>query len=60
MDGIGKTGLSMKLGQGGIGKTDLSLKFVQGIQAEFEYVIWRKLHVKFKDLSIFYVHFLNT
>jgi NB-ARC domain len=31
------------LGMGGIGKTDLSLKFVQGIQTEFEYVIWRKL-----------------
>ncbi len=43
MGGIGKTGLSMQLGQGGIGKTDLSLKCVQGIQTQFEYVIWRKL-----------------
>ncbi len=41
--GIGKTQLSVKLGKGGIGKTDLSLKVAQGIQEEFEYVIWRSL-----------------
>ncbi len=41
--GIGKTQLSVKLGKGGIGKTDLSLKLAQGIQHEFEYVIWRRL-----------------
>ena len=43
MGGIGKTAVSIKLGKGGIGKTDLSLKLAQEIQAEFEYVIWRKL-----------------
>lgn len=31
------------LGMGGIGKTALSLKLSQGIQTEFEYVIWQKL-----------------
>ena len=41
--GIGKTGLSIKLGKGGIGKTDLSLRLAQGIQHEFDYVIWRSL-----------------
>jgi len=41
--GIGKTQLSVKLGKGGIGKTDLTLKLAQGIQNEFEYVIWRRL-----------------
>ncbi len=41
--GIGKTGLSVKLGKGGIGKTDLSLKLAYGIQNEFDYVIWRRL-----------------
>jgi WD40 repeat protein len=43
MGGIGKTRLSAKLGKGGIGKTDLSRKLVQGIQEDFEYVIWRSL-----------------
>uniref|UniRef100_B8HM86 WD-40 repeat protein n=1 Tax=Cyanothece sp. (strain PCC 7425 / ATCC 29141) TaxID=395961 RepID=B8HM86_CYAP4 len=43
MRGIGKTQLSMKLGLGGIGKTDLSLKLAQGIQEQFEFVIWRSL-----------------
>lgn len=57
MAGIGKTQLSLKLGQGdsnipqipikfgkgGIGKTDLSLKLAQGIQQQFEHVIWRRL-----------------
>lgn len=43
MRGIGKTNLSMKLGTGGIGKTDLSLKLGQGIQNQFEFVIWRSL-----------------
>ena len=57
MAGIGKTQLSVKLGQGdhnipqtpiklgkgGIGKTDLSLKLAQGIQHQFDYVIWRRL-----------------
>ncbi len=41
--GVGKTGLSLRLGRGGIGKTDLSLKLAQGIQDQFDYVIWRKL-----------------
>lgn len=43
MGGIGKTGLSIRLGKGGIGKTDLSLKLAEGIQKEFDYVIWRSL-----------------
>lgn len=43
MGGIGKTNLSIKLGKGGIGKTDLSIKLAQGIQQNFEYVIWRSL-----------------
>lgn len=43
MAGIGKTNLSLKLGKGGIGKTDLSLKLANGIQEEFDYVIWRTL-----------------
>ncbi|MCP4108781.1 MAG: hypothetical protein GY749_25090 [Desulfobacteraceae bacterium] len=43
MGGIGKTSLSVRLGKGGIGKTDLSLKLAQGIQDDFEYVIWRRL-----------------
>lgn len=41
--GVGKTGLSLKLGRGGIGKTDLSLKVARGLAAEFDAVIWRKL-----------------
>jgi nucleoside phosphorylase len=43
MKGIGKTRLSVKLGRGGIGKTDLSLKLARGIEAQFNYVIWRSL-----------------
>lgn len=43
MRGIGKTGLTVRLGMGGIGKTNLSLQLVQGIQHEFDYVIWRSL-----------------
>lgn len=31
------------LGMQGVGKTDLSLKLAQGIQDQFEYVIWRSL-----------------
>ncbi|MGB0564310.1 MAG: NB-ARC domain-containing protein, partial [Spirulinaceae cyanobacterium] len=41
--GVGKTGLSLRLGRGGIGKTDLSLTLARGIQDQFEFVIWRKL-----------------
>ena len=41
--GIGKTGLSLKLGKEGIGKTDLSVKLARGIQDEFEFVIWKSL-----------------
>ena len=41
--GVGKTGMTIRLGQGGIGKTDLSLQLAQGIQNEFDYVIWRSL-----------------
>ena len=46
--GVGKTRLSIRLGQGdigtsGIGKTDLSLKLAKGIEKEFDYVIWRSL-----------------
>lgn len=37
--GIGKT----QLVKGGIGKTDLSLTLAQQIQAEFDYIIWRRL-----------------
>ena len=37
MRGMGKTWLA------GIGKTDLSVAFAQGIQQEFEYIIWRKV-----------------
>lgn len=43
MRGIGKTGLTIKLGTGGIGKTDLSLQLAHGIQREFDCVIWRSL-----------------
>jgi hypothetical protein len=43
MGGIGKTAVSLKLGKGGIGKTDLSIKVAQGIQDQFEFVIWRSL-----------------
>lgn len=43
MAGVGKTGLSIKLGSGGMGKTNLSLKLAQGIQDQFEFVIWRSL-----------------
>ncbi|MBD2028165.1 WD40 repeat domain-containing protein [Leptolyngbya sp. FACHB-711] len=43
MAGVGKTRLSLKLGAGGIGKTDLSLKLAQGIQDQFQFVIWRSL-----------------
>ncbi|MBD3883297.1 hypothetical protein IFO70_16140 [Phormidium tenue FACHB-886] len=43
MAGVGKTRLSLKLGTGGIGKTDLSLKLAQGIQDQFQFVIWRSL-----------------
>lgn len=43
MKGIGKTGLTVKLGMGGIGKTGLSLKLAQGIQEDFDYVIWRSV-----------------
>jgi WD40 repeat protein len=31
------------VGMGGVGKTSLSFKLAQGIQKQFEYVIWRKL-----------------
>jgi WD40 repeat protein len=41
--GIGKTAVSLRLGKGGIGKTELSLKLAQGIQDQFEFVIWRSL-----------------
>ncbi|NJM56153.1 MAG: hypothetical protein HC857_00035 [Synechococcales cyanobacterium RU_4_20] len=41
--GIGKTAVSLRLGKGGIGKTELSLKLAQGIQDDFEFVIWRSL-----------------
>lgn len=41
--GVGKTGLSLKLGKGGIGKTDLSVKAARGISTQFEFTIWRKL-----------------
>ncbi|MEM8638857.1 MAG: NB-ARC domain-containing protein [Cyanobacteria bacterium P01_G01_bin.54] len=41
--GVGKTGLSLRLGRGGIGKTDLSLTLARGIQDQFDFVIWRKL-----------------
>lgn len=41
--GIGKTRLSAKLGKGGIGKTDLSAKLVEGIQEQFDFVIWKRL-----------------
>ncbi|MEL6880251.1 MAG: NB-ARC domain-containing protein [Cyanobacteria bacterium J06607_10] len=43
LKGIGKTGLTIRLGMGGIGKTELSLKLAQGLQTEFDYVIWRSL-----------------
>lgn len=43
MGGMGKTRLSVRLGAGGIGKTDLSVRLVQGIQDQFDYVIWRSL-----------------
>lgn len=43
MGGVGKTAVSLKLGKGGIGKTDLSIKVAQGIQDQFEFVIWRSL-----------------
>ena len=43
LKGIGKTGLTIRLGMGGVGKTELSLKLAQGIQTEFDYVIWRSL-----------------
>jgi WD40 repeat protein len=39
MAGIGKT----RLVRGGIGKTDLSLTLAHRIQAEFDYIIWRRL-----------------
>ncbi|MEO0407096.1 MAG: WD40 repeat domain-containing protein [Cyanobacteria bacterium P01_A01_bin.135] len=41
--GVGKTGLSIKLGQGGIGKTDLSLTLARGLQQAFDCVVWRSL-----------------
>ena len=41
--GVGKTGLSLKLGKGGIGKTDLSVKVARGLSDQFEFAIWRKL-----------------
>ena len=43
MKGIGKTGLTIKLGMRGIGKSDLSLTLAKGIQDDFDYVIWRSL-----------------
>ena len=43
MGGTGKTRLSVKLGRGGIGKSNLSAKFAEGIQDQFDYVIWRRL-----------------
>lgn len=43
MAGVGKTGLSIKLGSGGMGKTNLSLKLAEGIQDQFDFVIWRSL-----------------
>ncbi|CAG0936430.1 phosphoinositide-3-kinase, regulatory subunit 4 [Thermoflexales bacterium] len=39
--GVGKTRLSIKLG--GIGKTDLTAKLAEGIQQQFNFVIWRSL-----------------
>ncbi len=33
------------LGMGGIGKTAFSIKLAEGIQDQFEYVIWRSLHL---------------
>lgn len=43
MGGIGKTGLSVKLGKGGVGKTDLSVVLAKEIKNEFSYIIWRSL-----------------
>ena len=43
MRGIGKTSITVRLGMGGIGKTDLTLKLVQGVQSQFDFVIWRSL-----------------
>lgn len=41
--GIGKTNLSIRLGKGGIGKTDLSVKLAEGLQNNFQYIVWRSL-----------------
>jgi WD40 repeat protein len=62
MRGVGKSGLSLKLGMGGIGKTDLSLKLAQGIQDEFDYVIWRSLlsAPKLMDLLADLIKFLSN
>jgi WD40 repeat protein len=43
LGGMGKTAMALKLGKGGIGKTDLCLTLAQGMQREFEFVIWRSL-----------------
>jgi WD40 repeat protein len=61
MRGIGKTRLSVRLGMGGIGKTNLSLKVAQGIQAQFEFVIWRSLlnAPPFTDLLTTWIQFLS-
>ncbi len=37
--------LVVLLGMGGIGKTAFSIKLAEGIQDQFEYVIWRSLHL---------------
>lgn len=43
MQGMGKTDVTVRLGMGGVGKTDLTLKLLQGIQSQFDFVIWRFL-----------------
>jgi len=53
--GVGKTGLSLKLGRGGIGKTDLSLKVARGLAAEFDAVIWSK----WSSACLFLCHWLR-
>ncbi|PSB17795.1 NB-ARC domain-containing protein [filamentous cyanobacterium CCP2] len=54
MQGMGKTRLSVKLAMGNIGKTELSLQVAQGVQEQFEFVIWRSLYnaPSLKDLLI--------
>jgi WD40 repeat protein len=44
MGGVGKTRLSVRLGKGGIGKTKLSVRLAQGIQEDFEFIVWRSLY----------------